>query len=253
VSASIDNRRPAELVASLAGVRSHLADAAAAAGRDIWSVTLIAVTKTFPAADIATLLGLGVIDIAESRDQEAREKLAQLRATDPQASRTSGASAIAPEPRLHFVGRLQTNKCRSVARYASCVHTVDRIEVAVALGDGVDVAQRDPLPVFVQVSLDGDPARGGVVIDELPRLADTVAADARLRLLGVMAVAPLSQPPESAYTELAELAALVRQSHPGAVNISAGMSNDYPVAIAHGATHVRIGSALLGHRDATFS
>ncbi len=168
MSASIDDRRPAELVASLAGVRAQLADAAAKAGRDIWSVTLIAVTKTFPAADIAILLGLGVIDIAESRDQEAREKLAQLRATDPQAWRTGGAAGIAPSRDCtSSAGCRRTSAVRSLAM-PTCVHTVDRVEVA-GRSATASSAQRDPLPVFVQVSLDGDPARGGVVIDELPR------------------------------------------------------------------------------------
>lgn len=249
MSASVDDRRPAELVASLAAVRTRLADAAAAAGRDPWSVTLIAVTKTFPAADIAILLGLGVIDIAESRDQEARAKLAQLQASDPRDAR---AERPLHEPRVHFVGRLQTNKCRSVARYADCVHTVDRVAVATALADGIEEAGRLPLPVFVQVSLDGDPARGGAVLDDVAELTDWVAADERLRLLGVMAVAPLTQPPEDAYAMLAEISASVRRRHPAAASISAGMSDDFETAIRHGATHVRIGSALLGRRAAPF-
>jgi hypothetical protein len=251
VSASVDNRRPAELVASLAAVRTRLTDAATAANRDPWSVTLIAVTKTFPASDIAILLDLGVVDIAESRDQEARAKLAQLQAGDDRRTNDRRTNAV-HEPRVHFVGKLQTNKCRSVARYADCVHTVDRRAVADALSEGVRVAEREPLPVFVQVSIDGDPARGGVLAAGLATLVDAVAADERLRLLGLMAVAPLAGPPQAAYAKLAELAALVRADHPSAVSISAGMSGDFEIAIEYGATHVRIGSALLGRRDATF-
>jgi pyridoxal phosphate enzyme (YggS family) len=250
MSASVDNRRPAELVASLAAVRTHLTDAATAAGRDAWSVTLIAVTKTFPAADVAILLGLGVVDLGESRDQEARAKLAQLRAIDPHDARPGSATHA---PRLHFIGRLQTNKCRSVASYADCVHTVDRAAVADALGDGVAVAEREPLPVFIQVSLDGDPERGGVTEPQMIPLADHVAGDARLRLLGLMAVAPLDVDPAIAYAKLAELSDGLRSAHPNATSISAGMSGDFEVAVKYGATHVRIGSALLGHRDATFS
>jgi hypothetical protein len=209
---------------------------------------LVAVTKTFPASDIAILLGLGVFDIGESRDQEARAKLAQLQAS---AAPTAPGGGPVHAPRLHFIGRLQTNKCRSVARYADCVHTVDRLAVASALADGVESAGRPPLPVFVQVSLDGDPARGGVARAGLDELLDHVAGDDRLRLLGPMAVAPLAQSPESAYAQLQGIAAQVRAAHPDAVSISAGMTDDFEVAIEFGATHVRIGSALLGHREVT--
>jgi PLP dependent protein len=254
VSASVDDRRPAELVASLAAVRAHVADAAVAAHREPSSVTLIAVTKAFPASDIAILLGLGAADIAESRDQEAKAKLAQLAASRTGRAGGGGGGSMTPSAmRLHFVGRLQTNKCRSVARYASCVHTVDRHAVVDALAEGVQTAQRAPLPVFVQLSLDGDLARGGVHIADLAALTDHVANDERLRLLGVMAVAPLDQLPADAYLKLAEQSMRVRESHPNAVAISAGMSGDYETAIKFGATHVRIGSALLGRRETTFS
>jgi PLP dependent protein len=248
VSASVNDRRPAELVASLASIRTRLTDAATDARRDPWTLTLVAVTKTFPASDIAILLGLGVFDIGESRDQEVRAKLAQLQASESPDPHTGGPT---PAPRVHFIGRLQTNKCRSVARYADCVHTVDRLAVATALADGVESAGRAPLPVFVQVSLDGDPARGGVARAELDELVEHVAADARLRLLGPMAVAPLDQSPASAYEALQGIAAQIREVHPGAVSMSAGMSDDFEVAIKFGATHVRIGSALLGHRAVT--
>jgi pyridoxal phosphate enzyme (YggS family) len=248
VSASVDDRRPAELVASLAAVRAELADAARAAGRDVHSITLIAVTKTFPASDISILLDLGVADVGESRDQEAVAKLAQLR-----AGRRPGHGPDAPrEPRVHFIGRLQTNKCRSVARYARTVHTVDRPSVVTALADGVQLAGRDPLPVFVQVSLDGDPQRGGALPADLAALADQVADEPRLQLLGVMAVAPLLQNPVDAYAELAAVSSRLRETHPEATAISAGMSNDFATAVTSGSTHVRIGSALLGRRAATF-
>jgi PLP dependent protein len=250
VSASVDNHRPAELVASLATVRSRIADAATAVGRDPWSVTLIAVTKTFPATDLAILLGLGVADFGESRDQEARPKLAQLRAGAGSERRRHDEPV--PEPRVHFIGRLQTNKCRSVARYADCVHTVDRVAVAKALAEGAEAAGRSPLSVFVQVSLDGDPTRGGIGTDELMLVSDHVAADPRLRLLGVMGVAPQVGRADEWYGRLHELSARVREAHPGATYISAGMSNDFELAISAGATHVRIGSALLGRRAAVF-
>ena len=255
MSASVDDRRPSELVASLASVRAHLSDAAVDAGREKWSITLVAVTKGFPASDVAILLGLGVFDIGESRDQEARAKLAELRAgrSADRAGRSSQAGQPPPEPRVHFLGRLQTNKTRTVARYADVVHTVDRLAVATGLAEGVTVAQRAPLPVFVQVSLDGDPARGGAPVGDLAALTDHVEAEPALRLLGLMAVAPLGASPAVAYERLAELAATVRESHPGATSMSAGMSSDYEIAVRLGATHVRIGTALLGRRDVTLS
>jgi pyridoxal phosphate enzyme (YggS family) len=241
-----DDRRPAELVASLAAVRTRLSDATAAAGRDPWSVTMVAVTKTFPASDVATLLELGVADIGESRDQEARAKLSELSAAGVSNQRNDVAI------RLHFLGRLQTNKCRSVARYASCVHTVDRVEVATALADGIQAAQRAPLPVFLQVSLDGDPQRGGVPRDGMAALADAIVALDHLLLVGVMAVAPLGADPDASYAVLADLSAGLARAHPEATAISAGMSGDFDIAVKNGATHVRIGSALLGDRTTSF-
>jgi pyridoxal phosphate enzyme (YggS family) len=250
VTAPYDDHRPAELVAALAVVRTRLADAAAAARRDPWSVTLVAVTKTFPASDVSILLGLGASDIGESRDQEARAKLAELGWPGPPVG-PSPELGVAPI-RLHFIGRLQTNKCRSVARYASCVHTVDRVEVATALAVGVRAAERDRLPVFVQVSLDGDPERGGAPRQRLAALADAVAGQDELALAGVMAVAPLRADPGAAYADLAELSAALQVQHPAANAISAGMSDDFDIAVKNGATHVRIGSALLGRRSDSF-
>jgi PLP dependent protein len=241
VSAPLDSDRGAELVAALAAVRGRLADACAEVGRDPRSITLVAVTKGFPASDVAGLATIGVTDIGESRDQEARAKVAEL---------SAGAWEI-PALTWHFVGRVQTNKARSIARYADVVHSVDRAEVTTALASGAVRAQRH-LGVFAQVSLDDDPARGGVVAGELPRLADHIATQEALRLLGVMAVAPMGADPEAAFQRLAAIAAQMRADHPGAVAISAGMSADFEAAVRHGATHVRVGSALLGRRARDF-
>jgi pyridoxal phosphate enzyme (YggS family) len=235
--------RRAELVGSLGAVRSRIADACEAAGRDQRSVTMIAVTKTYPASDIATLARLGVVDIGESKDQEARAKLSEL--ADP---------PLGPiELRWHLVGRLQTNKARSVVSYAHAVHSVDRPKLARALaGAAAADGRTTPLGVFVQVSLDDDPDRGGVATSGLPALAEAVADRTELRLLGVMAVPPIGADPERAFARLAELSAAVRSTHPGADAISAGMSGDLEAAVKHGATHVRVGTALLGRRDGTF-
>lgn len=240
MSEPLDPDRRAELVAALAAVRSRLVDACSAAGRDPHTITLVAVTKGFPASDIASLATLGVTDIGENRDQEARAKVAEL----------AGWPELSPL-RWHFVGRLQTNKCRSIARYADVVHSVDRAEVATALAAGAQRAGRQ-LDVFAQVSLDDDPARGGVVAGELAGLADHIAAQDALRLLGVMAVAPLGADPDAAFERLAGIAARLRADHPDAVAISAGMSADLEAAVRNGATHVRVGSALLGRRTPTF-
>ncbi len=233
-----DEQRRSELVTALGEVRGRIADACAQAHRDPHSVTLVAVTKTWPVADIVTLAQLGVRDIGENRDQEAAEKVEQVRTL------LGDARAL----RWHFVGRIQSRKCRSIVSYAHCVHSVDRVEIARRLAEAVAAAQREPLEVFVQLSLDGDPARGGVVAGELDRLADAVAEAPQLRLRGLMAVAPLGADPDAAFAGLAEASARLRTAHPAADAISAGMSDDLEPALRHGATHVRVGSALLGRR-----
>ncbi|HKT02842.1 MAG TPA: YggS family pyridoxal phosphate-dependent enzyme [Rugosimonospora sp.] len=237
-SAAAEARR-AELAGNLARVRARIVDACTAAGRDRAEITLVAVTKTYPASDVLHLAALGVRDIGENRDQEAAPKAAEVAA--------AGAA-----PRWHFIGQLQRNKARSVVRYAHLVHSVDRPELVTALGKARQsvLAEVDeaPLGVLVQVSLDDEPGRGGVTPDELLRLADEVAAHPALALRGLMAVAPLDAPAEPAFARLAVLATRLRAEHPDATAISAGMSGDLETAVAHGATHVRIGSALLGNR-----
>ena len=223
------NRRD-ELAASLAQVEARLAAACAAAGRPREAVTLIAVTKTWPASDAALLRDLGVTDLGENRDKEAAEKAAEVGGV-----------------RWHFVGRLQSNKARSVARYADVVHAVDRAELVDALSAGAVRAQRE-LEALVQVSLDGDPDRGGASIEQVPALADLLAGAEGLRLGGVMAVAPLGLLPGAAFARLADVSARVLADHPDAAVISAGMSGDLEEAVTHGATHVRVGSAILGSR-----
>jgi PLP dependent protein len=236
------DERTAELVGSLAGVRARIADACESAGRDPRTVTLVAVTKTYPVSDIAVLAELGVLDIGENKDQEARAKVAEF----------AGAYPELPV-RWHMVGRVQTNKAKSVVGYAAAVHSVDRAKLADALADAAAKAHRsDPLAVFVQVSLDGDPDRGGVLDADLDRLADVVAARPELALRGLMAVAPLEADPDQAFARLAELSERVQRAHPGAQSLSAGMSHDLEAAIRNGATHVRVGTALLGRRPPVF-
>ena len=219
-----------ELAANLAQVRDRVERACLAAGRPADAVTLIAITKTWPASDAALLRDLGVADLGENRDQEAAAKAAEVTGV-----------------RWHFVGQLQTNKARSVAGYADVVHADDRVHLVEALSAGAVRAGRE-VDALVQVSLDGDPDRGGARTDEVPALADLVAGAEGLRLGGVMAVAPLALLASDAFARLAEVADRVRADHPEATTISAGMSGDLEDAIAAGATHVRVGSAILGVR-----
>jgi hypothetical protein len=240
-----DVARRAELVSSLAAVRARIADACAAVERDPRAVTLVAVTKTYPATDVATLVELGVTDIGESRDQEAAAKVAET--AELLRERPS-----ADVPRWHFVGTLQRRKARSVASYAHTVHSLDRALLVPLLADAVDAAGRPPLEVFVQLSIDGDPARGGVLAADIAALANAVAARPQLRLRGLMAIAPMDVAPDDAFAVLADAAARLRADHPDADAISAGMSDDLEAAVRHGATHVRIGTALLGRRTSSF-
>lgn len=226
--------RRAELSASLSALRKRIAAACVAARREPGEVTLVAITKTFPASDVRLLYELGVRDVGENRDQEAAPKAAEC-------------ADLRPGLTWHFVGQLQTNKCASVVRYATVVHSVDRLRLVHALGQQARKAGR-VITCLVQVSLDADPERGGAAPAEVPAVAEAVAAEEGLLLGGVMAVAPLEVSPSEAFAPLPGIAAVVREIRPDAVMISAGMSGDLEDAIAAGATHVRVGTALLGSR-----
>jgi PLP dependent protein len=240
-----DAARRSEIAATLTKVRGRIAEACAAAGRDPAQVRLLPVTKTFPARDVALLTDLGLLDVAEARSAEATAKVTALTELRPAA-----------KVRWHMIGRVQRNKAAAVARWAVQVQSVDSPRLADALDRAVRAAQqsgqrRDALGVLVQVSLDGDPARGGCPVPELEALVDRVAAAAGLRLEGVMAVAPLGLNPGAAFAVLSDVATRIRGSHPGAVELSAGMSGDLEQAIAYGSTCVRVGTALLGERPLT--
>jgi pyridoxal phosphate enzyme (YggS family) len=198
-------------------------------------VTLIVVTKTFPASDIALLRELGVRHIGENRHQEAEQKVAELSELDIT---------------WHFVGQVQSNKAARIAGYADVVHSVDSAKVVDRLQRGAHERSR-PVDCFVQVDL--DPAdehaqRGGAAGDLVSRLADLISDQGMLRLVGVMAVAPLGRDPVPAYQQLVEISHRLRGTYPDATAISAGMSGDFEAAVAAGATHVRVGSAVLGER-----
>jgi uncharacterized pyridoxal phosphate-containing UPF0001 family protein len=293
--------RRAQLAANLDEVRGRIARACSAAGRDPSSVTLVAVTKTYPASDVELLASLGITDVAENKDQEAAAK----------------AATVSAPLRWHVVGRLQRNKATSVTGYADVVESVDSLRLVAALSKASVAGRRSPLEVLIQISLDGDPARGGAIAStgsapgdpsltdswpgggssrtpgsllsaageslsvasspsvlgsspsehasasiDISGFSDSVnperdlwrvaaAADAAdgLRLAGVMAVAPRGWDPDAAFVILAGLARRLRVRYPDATVISAGMSGDLEAALRQGATHVRIGTSLLGMRN----
>lgn len=238
--------RAEELAARLAAVRARITAAATAAGRP--EPRLIVVTKYFPAADVRVLAGLGVTDVGENRDQEAAAKAADL---DDLGLR------------WHFIGQLQSNKTASVLRYASSVQSVDRASLVTALAKAVvkenrrltdeGRAPREDLECFLQFSLDAEPGpagRGGADPGDAAALAEAVGAADGLRLAGVMAVAPIGADPKVAFDSLRRISASVRAVDATATAVSAGMSGDLEAAVAAGATHVRIGSDVLGPRPA---
>lgn len=230
--------REAQIASGLSAVRERIAAACHGAGRATHEVRLVVVTKTFPASDVRILAALGCTDVGENRDQEARAKRAEL-----------GPAADAV--RWHMIGQLQRNKARSVAQWADVVESVDRVELAEALSRAaVSVGRR--LDALVQVSLDARPdaGRGGADPLQVPALARAMAALPGLRLAGVMAVAPHPGDPDEAFARLAEVAQGLRPLVDGELVVSAGMSDDLEQAVAHGATQVRIGGAILGNRSA---
>jgi pyridoxal phosphate enzyme (YggS family) len=225
-----------DLAGNLRAVRARIDDAARAAGRDPSSVALLAVSKTWSADDVRALAALGQRDFGENRAQELLGK----------------AAALADLPlQWHFIGQLQRNKAAAVARTGAVVHTVDRESLARAL-DRAGQQGEHPVDVLLQVDLGGSQgelaARGGAAPGDVPALADLVAGCSGLRLRGLMAVAPRGEEPGPAFDRLATLAARVRSDHPGAVELSAGMSGDLEAAVASGATIVRVGTALFGRR-----
>ena len=226
--------RRAELAANLATVRARVDAACRAAGRHPGEVGLVAVSKFFPASDLELLAGLGVRDVGENRDREAAAKVGELTCRD--------------QLTVHFIGQLQTNKAPSVVRDADVIHSVDRPKLVSAL-DRAAAGHSVRPAVLLQVSLDDQPGRGGVRPEEAAALADRIGEAEHLELKGLMAVAPLGADPAPAFARLEELAHGIQQAHPGATWISAGMSADLEAAVAHGATLLRVGSAILGSRQ----
>ncbi|WP_130796946.1 YggS family pyridoxal phosphate-dependent enzyme [Streptomyces otsuchiensis] len=243
-AASDGAARRAELGEALEQVEERIARACAAAGRAREDVTLIVVTKTHPARDVRILAELGVRHVAENRDQEAAAK----------------AESCAGLPlSWHFVGQLQTNKVRSVLGYADYVHSVDRARLVRSLSTAAEAREGGEVSCLIQVALEKEGAlqgaeggRGGAAPEEVMGLAEQITRAPALRLAGLMTVAPLGGAyagrPDAAFARLSEISRALREAVPGANMVSAGMSADLEQAIAAGATHVRVGSAVLGVR-----
>ena len=216
------------LAERLQAVQGGIADACSAVGRDVSETTLIVVTKFHPASLVEALAALGVRDVGENRHQEAQEKASELWSLDLN---------------WHYIGQLQTKKARQAAQYASAIHSIDRARLVESLA-GID----RKIDVFLQINLTDDPGRGGAAPSEIGPLTEQILATETLNLRGVMAVAPLEEPAPSAFARLAGYSEQVRAIAPQATGISAGMTHDYAEAIAAGATHLRIGSAITGNR-----
>lgn len=228
--------RADEIATNLEAVRRRIRDACVEAGRPEGDVALVVVTKFFPASDVRVLADLGVTDVGENRHQEAEAKAAECADLGL---------------RWHFIGGLQSNKAAAVAAYADVVESVDRAKLVGPLSRGAQ-ARGAEVDVLLQVSLDppGADHRSGAAPADLPDLARRVVEADLLRLRGLMAVAPLEEDPRTAFARLADVRRELVREHPDATVLSAGMSGDLEAAVACGATHVRVGSAVLGPRPA---
>jgi pyridoxal phosphate enzyme (YggS family) len=233
-----------EIAARLSAIDSQIAEAARIAGRDAAEITRIVVTKFHPASLVRELHALGVRDVGENRQQELEAKRGELEPASSDDARALDGL------RWHFIGQAQTNKAAAIRRNADAVHSVDRIKLADALHKAAETSEgeQNVLDVLVQINLTDDPGRGGVAPGEATRLAEHILALPSLRLRGVMGVAPLDEAPASAFARLHGVADSIRSLDANATWISAGMTGDFAEAIAAGATHLRIGSAITGPR-----
>jgi pyridoxal phosphate enzyme (YggS family) len=222
--------RKEELSRSLADVHARIQEATAQASRKRDEVTLIAVTKSYPISDVEILHQLGVTHFGENRSAEGLEKSSLVSA------------------HWHFQGQIQSNKIAAISSWAHTVHSLDEISHVAKFDRAVGEIPEKRLNVFIQISLDGDTSRAGVRGDDLLALAHSISSTKNLDLVGLMVVPPVQAEPEKAFSEVAEIAQRFRRQFPVAQSLSAGMSGDYEIAIAHGATHIRVGSQILGPR-----
>jgi len=222
--------RPAQIAANLKQVKENIARSAEKAGRSIDEISLIVVTKTFPLSDLEILYELGLREFGENRDQEAVEKVDKL----------------PKDIKWHFQGGIQSNKLKSIATWASCIHSVDQLKYAQIISDQNLATAK---PIFIQLSLDEPPeSRGGVDPAKLFDLAFSIEKLPGISLQGLMAVAPLTSPVSDSFERLRAIHDQFKAVYKNATYLSAGMSGDYEMAISYGATHLRIGSSILGNR-----
>lgn len=224
------NIRKEEIEHNLAQVREKIQVSARASNRELSEIELIAVTKTFPATDVEILHELGIRDFGENRDSEGAAKSQEVQGN------------------WHFQGQIQGNKLKSITKWARFIHSLDSQDHLDKIATLCKERQDAPLGIFIQVSLDGAHGRGGVPAQDLSRLADAVISTVGIQLLGLMAVAPLGVEADKAFAELALIHEAFSRNYPTAKALSAGMSGDYESAISHGATHIRVGSSILGSR-----
>jgi len=245
---AVASGRERELADALSALRARLTHAAEAAGRNADEIELLPITKFFPASDVLILRNLGCLEFGESREQEASNKSAEV------------GAVLGGEPiRWHMVGRIQRNKARSIAGWAYAAHSVDSAKVIAALdraaGEALEHGRRaEPLRVYLQLSLDGDESRGGVDIgrpDSVDGLCAAVESADGLEFVGLMAIPPLDGDPDEAFARLREEKERVQKAYERPLGLSAGMSSDLEIAVKHGSTCVRVGTALLGQRPLT--
>jgi pyridoxal phosphate enzyme (YggS family) len=210
------NRRE-ELASNLAALQARIKNP---------MVTLIVVTKTYPVSDVRILSELGVKNFGENRNEEGLAKSEEI------------------DARWHYQGEIQSRKLRDIAGWADVVHSLDTASHIEKLSS----VTSKPIDIFLQLSLDGDPSRGGVMESELPALADIALESSQLNLAGLMCVPPVATDPKTAFTEIAAIHRRFISRYPGASSLSAGMSGDFEIAIDCGATHIRVGSSILGSR-----
>ncbi len=214
---------------SLVQVRKKIATAAADSGRSLDEITLIAVTKTYPVSDVEILHSLGEDNFGENRSEEGAEKSAQVNGT------------------WHYQGQVQSRKLREIAGWATFIHSIDSPDHALKLSRICTELDKD-ISIFLQLSLDGAPDRGGVIAAEIYALAEKVVNLPNVKLAGLMCVPPVAYEHQRAFSEIAQIHQRFVSTYSEANSLSAGMSSDFEVAIAHGATHLRIGSQILGSR-----
>jgi len=222
--------RKEELLRSLSDVQARILAATSRASRKTEEITLVAVTKTYPVSDVEILRQLGLTNFGENRSAEGLEKSALVSA------------------HWHFQGQIQSNKIAAISSWARTVHSLDDLSHVAKFDRAVGEIPEKRLNIFIQISLDGDASRAGVAGDDLLALGQAISSAKNLDLVGLMVVPPVQAEPEKAFSEVAELAQRFRNEFPMAQSLSAGMSGDYEIAIAHGATHIRVGSQILGPR-----